>query len=332
MGEGVIERPAVDGNIFAEQIVPAFEPVVLRGQVAHWPAVSAGRQGAAAIAAYMLGFAREASTDVMVAPPAAGGHLFYREDMRGFNFRRDRVPLRDVIAEVLRIADLRDAPTLYASAAAADEHLPGWTDANPLGLPTPGGKARLWIGNATRVATHFDMSPNIACVVAGRRTFTLFPPAQLPNLYCGPLDRTIAGPPTSMVDPAAPDYQRYPRFAQAAKHARTAVLEPGDAIFIPATWWHAVDAADGFNLLVNYWWPTNGAYSPFMAMIHTLAAVRDLPPAEKAVWRAWFDHYVFGDDADAAADHLPDHARGLLGGPGAAQSAALDAYLRGGKA
>lgn len=331
MSQPVTEHLAMDGDTFEKEIVPAFEPVVLRGQVAAWPAVAAGRRGAASIAAYMLGFARDASTELMVAPPATGGRLFYRDDMSGFNFRRGRMPLHDFIAELLRIADQPEPPTLYASAAAADEHLPGWTDANPLDLRAPGGTARLWIGNATRVATHFDMSPNIACVVAGRRHFTLFPPEQMANLYCGPLDHTVAGPPTSMVDHAAPDLARYPRFAEAAAHARMVTLEPGDAIFIPATWWHAVDATASVNLLVNYWWPTNGAYSPFVAMIHALAAVRDLPPSEKAVWRAWFDHYVFGDDAAFAADHLPDHARGLLAPAGAAQTAALDAYLRGRK-
>ena len=39
---------------------------------------------------------------------------------------------------------------------------------------------------------------------------------------------------------------------------------------------------------------------------------RDLPPNELAAWRDMFDHYIFGDDGDAAA-HLPEQARGVLG-------------------
>ena len=31
-------------------------------------------------------------------------------------------------------------------------------------------------------------------------------------------------------------------------------LEPGDAIYIPALWWHAVQATGELNVLVNYWW------------------------------------------------------------------------------
>ena len=39
-----------------------------------------------------------------------------------------------------------------------------------------------------------------------------------------------AGTPVSMVDPSAPDLARYPRYAESARHATTATLEPGDAI------------------------------------------------------------------------------------------------------
>src|SRR3546814_4100254 len=72
-------------------------------------------------------------------------------------------------------------------------------------LPAPDAVPRVWIGNATHVSTHYDVSSNLACVVAGRRRFTLFPPDQIANLYVGPLDVTMAGQPASMVDLAAPD-------------------------------------------------------------------------------------------------------------------------------
>ena len=57
-----------------------------------------------------------------------------------------------------------------------------------------------------------------------------------------------------MVDPAAPDLARYPRFAQALAAGEVAELEPGDALFYPALWWHQVEARDGFNIMMNYWW------------------------------------------------------------------------------
>ena len=74
----------------------------------------------------------------------------------------------------------------------------------------------LWLGNRTRTAAHWDLPQNLACVVAGRRKFTLFPTDQLKNLYVGPLDFTLAGQPTSLVDLENPDFERHPRFARGA--------------------------------------------------------------------------------------------------------------------
>src|SRR3546814_13434673 len=92
----------------------------------------------------------------------------------------------------------------------------------------------------------------------------------------------------------------------------TAELEPGDAIYIPGLLWHDVQAAGPFNVLVNYWWG-HPDLSPFPALIHALVAMRDLPEAERAAWRGWLDHYVFGAEAAHAADHLPPHARTEIG-------------------
>ena len=51
----------------------------------------------------------------------------------------------------------------------------------------------------------------------------------------------------------------------------------------------------------------------FLAMVHAMLAIRDLPPAQKEAWRGWFDHFVFGEDAAEASAHLPSHARGVTG-------------------
>lgn len=325
----VAERPAVDADTFAREIVSAYRPVVLRGQVAAWDAVRAGAEGDRAMAEYLAGFGGGRPLEVMIGPPEIEGRFFYRDDMSGFNFSRQQVPLGQLLAELLRFAEqgVERPHALYASSATAPEHLPGWEDANPLDLPVD-APARLWIGNATQVATHYDTSINIACVVAGRRRFTLFPPEQLRNLYVGPLDRTMAGPPSSMVDPDAPDLERYPRFAEALEYAQVAELEPGDAIFIPPIWWHHVRAFDQLNVLVNYWWEHRSTQA-FLALVHAVSAVRDLPDAEKAAWRSWFDHLVFDSQAGHAADHLPEHARGVLGAPGRERTERINAFLIG---
>ena len=311
----VIEREAVDAATFRAEVASGHVPVLLRGQVAHWRAVEAARQGDRAVAEYLAGFGGGKPLEVLIGPPEIGGRFFYRDDMQGFNFQRQHVPLPNLMGELLKLAETEaEAPhAIYANAAAAPEHLPGWAEANPLDLPPPDAVPRLWIGNATQVATHFDSSPNLAVCVAGRRRFTLFPPEQVANLYLGPLDHTLAGPPNSMVDPDAPDLERYPRFAEALAHAQVAEMAPGDALFVPTIWWHHVRAFDRLNVLVNYWWAYDSSATPFIALVHALMSVRDLPPAQKQAWRAWFDHLVFGDDADQAAAHLPAHAQGVMG-------------------
>jgi hypothetical protein len=324
----IAERAAVDGDTFAREIAGGYRPVVLRGQVTHWPAVAAARQGERAIAGYIAGFAGGRPLDVMVGAPEIGGRFFYADEtLTNFNFHRQPVALGSFLGELLRFAESKEERphALYANSATAPEHLPGWEAANPLGLPID-APARLWIGNATQVATHYDTSSNIACVVAGRRRFTVFPPEQFANLYVGPLDHTPAGQPVSMADPDAPDLDRYPRFAEALAHAQIAELEPGDAIFIPPIWWHHVRALDRLNVLVNYWWGHESG-AAFPALIHAILALRDLPPAEKAAWRSWFDHLVFAEDAGSAADHLPPAARGVLAAPSEARGQRLRDFL-----
>lgn len=324
----VAERPAVDAETFAREIVTDYRPVVLRGQVARWEAVRAGAAGDRAMAAYLAGFGGGRPLEVMIGAPEIGGRFFYRDDtVRDFNFHKQQVPLGALLAELVKFSEAGvEAPhALYANSATAPEHLPGWEQANPLDLPVD-APARLWIGNATQVATHYDTSTNIACVVAGRRRFKLFPPAQLGNLYVGPLDHTMAGPPSSMVDPDAPDLARYPRFAQALEQMQVAELGPGDAIFIPPLWWHHVRAFDRLNVLVNYWWGHESG-SAFFALVHAMGAVRDLPTGERQAWRAWFDELVFADGAARAGEHLPVAAQGILGGASAERSDRIRQFL-----
>jgi hypothetical protein len=195
----------------------------------------------------------------------------------------------------------------------AADYLPGFATANPMPLLQAAIFPRLWIGNAAKVATHHDPSENIACVAAGRRRFTLFPPEQVGNLYMGPFNPTPAGVQVSMVHVTAPDLDRFPRFAGAMEAAVMAELEPGDALYIPYQWYHHVEALDAFNVLVNYWWDPARADigSPWDAMMLGLMGLRTLPADQRRAWRAMFDHYVFLANGDPGA-HLPADARGIL--------------------
>ena len=309
------EREGVDLAAFRGEIVPSYRPTVLRGLVRHWPLVAASLRSDDEAAAYLAGFDRGASVEGFVGAPEIGGRFFYRSDMQGFNFERRRGPFGDVLRDILALSRQDSAPAVYIGSAPIPDVLPGLAARNPMPL-LEGISAvpRIWIGNRSVVSTHFDLSDNIACVVAGRRRFTLFPPEQLTNLYVGPLDHTMAGQPASMVELNAPDFELYPRFREALAAAFTAELEPGDAIYIPTLWWHQIEALSPFNILVNHWWedaPSDRG-SMFEAMIHAIFAAGTVPPERLEAWRLWFDHYVFRRHGDPAAHLAPEH-RGVLG-------------------
>jgi len=306
----------MDAARFAADVVPAYRPLVMRGLAGNWPAVAAARRSPAELAAYLAKFDSGAPVEAFLGPAAMQGRYFYGEDMRGFNFERRKGPLAGVMDFLLRAADDPDAPRFYVGATPVPETLPGFDAANP--MPLFAGEAvvpRAWIGNRSTIAPHFDMSDNIACVVAGRRRFTLFPPEQVANLYIGPLDHNMAGQPASMVSLHDPDLARFPRFADAMAAAFTAELGPGDAIYIPSLWWHHVEALEPVNMLLNYWAdPPPEAGSPFEAMIHGILAISALPAPRREAWRAFFDHYVFRPDGDPAEHLAPEH-RGILAKP-----------------
>lgn len=303
----------VDPDALPDALLASPEPVLLPGLVAHWPAVQAARRSAADGAAYLRGCWRDATVGMLLGPPEIAGRFFYNDAFTGFNFRRETGPLDLLLDALLQLADEAHPPALYMGSTTVDTCLPSFRAGNDLGFGGRDPLASIWLGNRSRIAAHFDVPDNLACVVAGHRRFTLFAPEQVGNLYIGPLDLTPAGQPVSLVDFHQPDLQRFPRFAQARAHAQVAELAPGDAIFIPSLWWHHVEALDSFNALVNYWWRASPAWmdSPMAALMLALMTVRDLPAAQREGWRALFGHYVFDADAQTAA-HVPPHARSAL--------------------
>jgi hypothetical protein len=304
-----------DAGRFDEIIEDRDEPAVFRGLVADWPAVAAARKSAEELTGYLAKLDRGANVRAFVGDPKAGGRFFYGDDLLSFNFGITETQLKSLLEMLLQLDRDQVTQPIYMGSTATAEILPGFAAENPLKpVEQRGTEPRVWIGNSSRIAAHFDESDNVACVVSGRRRFTIFPTEQVENLYVGPLERTVAGQPTSMVDLAAPDFERFPKFREALKHALVGELRPGDAIYIPSLWWHAVEATGPLNLLVNYWW--NGqppdAESPLHALGHGLLAISPLPERKRERWRMLFDHYVFQRDGDPAV-HIPEPARGILG-------------------
>jgi len=292
------------------------QPALLKGLVRDWPlARTALAQDAVD---YLQSFYKGRPVVAFIARPELKGRFSYTPDATRLDFQSERGPLDDYLGRLLSHLGETDAPAIYIGSTDVDLFLPGFRAANDLVLNHPMFAASppmvgAWIGNRTVALAHHDMSHNVACVAVGRRRFTLFPPEQVENLYPGPLEPTPGGQVVTMADIQAPDFERFPKLRDALAAAQVAEMEPGDALFYPAMWWHQVEALESFNVMINYWWNTSPRYmdTPQNTLLHALLSLRDRSEQEKRAWRAMFDYYVFGP-ADKAAAHLPEAARGNL--------------------
>lgn len=306
---------AFDPNALPDALLTAERPYIVRGAFAHWPVVQAARQSDEALARYLMGLYNGVRIGLFQMAPEARGRVFYADEtLRDFNFSRHAATLDQVLAGLLGLSETPEPPALYVGSTTVEAVLPGFMEANVMGLGARDALVSLWLGNRTRIAAHYDLPDNLAVVAAGRRRFTVFPPEQIKNLYVGPLDPTPAGQPISLVDFAAPDFERFPRFAQALQAGEVAEMEPGDALYIPSMWFHHVEGLAPVNLLINAWWRQTPEYvdSPLSTLRLALMTLRDLPEKEKRIWQHHLQHFVFNDDPHTW-EHIPEAARGLLG-------------------
>ena len=307
----ISERKASALDGLPDDLLSHSTPVVLRGYVEHWPLVKKAMQSDQALREFLLSDYNGRPVHLMKADAAFKGRLFYNEDLSGFNFTRSNQALDNVFADIVASQHDATSPTFYVGSTAIDSVFPNLRKDNDLDFLADKALASIWMGNQTRIAAHYDAPDNIACVIAGERRFTLFPPEQIANLYIGPIDFTPAGQPASLVDFHAPDFAKFPKFKQAIAASQSAILNPGDAIYIPANWWHHVEGLSDFNVLINYWWRQVGNHVgvPNDALLHAILAIRDLPESQREAWRTVFDYYIFSANKH---EHIPEHALGVL--------------------
>ena len=330
-GISVLEIPVwhqVSAEQFENEIVPLNKPALLKSLAGDWSAVKAGTESPQAIANYLSAMDSEQSVPAVVGNPEINGRFFYGDDLQTMNFSRASTTLSSALEQLLKIIDQPNPHAIALQAIPIRDALKGFEDQNPQPLLDSSVAPTLWLGNRAMVAPHYDIHDNIATVVAGRRRFTLYPPEQINNLYPGPALSTPAGVPVSMVDIRHPDLEQFPNYAQAEAVAQQAILEPGDAVYIPALWWHGVESLEGLNILVNYWWggQTQGTPSANDSMMHSMLSIAKLSPEKREAWRQYFNYFVF-QTAEDPQRHLPASLNDLVTDLSEEQQRALREFL-----
>jgi len=288
-------------------------PFIVRQLHSEWILVKKGKESETKKKKYLHECSLKRDFVYAIGEPEQNGKIFYNKDM-GVNFVERKAALKTVLGYFDEIREAEEDVALYLSSLEIHKYFENLLTETPSYLNENQYRAGLWIGNKIQVPLHNDFPNNVACVIGGRRKFTLIPPNQFENLYVGPIDFTPAGRAVSMVDLQNPDLDKYPKFAVALEHALTAELSPGDVIYIPSMWWHAVEGLDDFNVMLNFWWRENPIFlgGPDAAMKLAIATIRDLPHQEKQHWKQLFEYYIFNNSEENIA-HIPEKSRGVLG-------------------
>ncbi|MBU1621664.1 MAG: cupin-like domain-containing protein [Gammaproteobacteria bacterium] len=297
-------------------ITNTSQPLVFKGLCKEWPLVQAGLVSASAAADYIRQFYQGNPVSACYIEPDQQGRVFYNAKQDGFNYQGGKIDFNQLIERLFALNGQQEVPTYYMGSTEINQWFPGLAAQNSLALEGVKPLTSVWLGNKSRIAAHYDFPQNLACNAVGHRTFTLFPPEQIANLYPGPMEFAPGGQDVSMVDFAAPDFERFPQFAEALQHAQVAHLEPGDLLFIPSMWWHHVEALDAFNVLISHWWRDSPAYlgRPNNALSMAVLSLRSLPKAQRQAWKAIFDYYIFEHD-EVSQDHIEPEALKMLTKP-----------------
>ncbi len=99
---------------------------------------------------------------------------------------------------------------------------------------------------------HHDLTNNLLLQIVGRKVVLMAAPGETPKLY------NDHGVYSRVRDITEPDIlARFPRLDGIRIHR--ALLNPGDALFIPLGWWHQVSSLD-FSVTIthtNFRWPND---------------------------------------------------------------------------
>ncbi|KAG0147860.1 hypothetical protein CROQUDRAFT_670276 [Cronartium quercuum f. sp. fusiforme G11] len=100
---------------------------------------------------------------------------------------------------------------------------------------------------------HYDTCDNILAQIKGKKLIRMWHPSEAPNLY-------IEGSSSHIPNFDKPNLNKFPLYRKS--HPMITILEPGDVLFIPATWLHSVKSLES-SISINIFFRTqsNHLYS-----------------------------------------------------------------------
>ncbi|MGB7417322.1 MAG: cupin-like domain-containing protein [Thermosynechococcaceae cyanobacterium] len=113
-------------------------------------------------------------------------------------------------------------------------------------LKTPVSDYNLWVGPPGHLeCLHYDPMDGTLIQLHGAKKIVLFPPDQWANLYPFPASVHLRYGRRlrcwfSQVTLQSPDFDAFPQLREALPHQIEVTLNAGEALYIPAGWWHEV--------------------------------------------------------------------------------------------
>ncbi|GAB3158803.1 hypothetical protein GCM10027290_62620 [Micromonospora sonneratiae] len=225
---GLDRRTDLSATEFFDRYYFANRPVILAGAVDDWPA---RQQWSLASLRERLG---DVEVEVMTGRDSNPEHGWQHDA------HRTRMSFADYLTMVETGGETNDHYMVARNENWRNGLRPLARDVRPVpGIIDPDllpEMVTLLLGPAgTVTGLHQDNMNILLCQVMGRKHVRLVPSYQRQRVY--PRGGTF-----SHVDAARPDLDQYPSYAQA--DVLEGVLEPGDALLVPAGWWHWVRALD----------------------------------------------------------------------------------------
>lgn len=143
------------------------------------------------------------------------------------------------------VTDIRSLPALYDRAPLTKNFFP---EIHPRIV-----QCNMWLNLGRFVSgLHYDCLENLNLQVRGTKRFVLYEPG-IRNYYARGIF-TAKGHTSDIFDPDDYDEDRFRDFALLNGRRHDVVLNSGEMLYLPLSWWHNVISSGDVNINLNYWW------------------------------------------------------------------------------